>query len=163
MSSLLYEPAPRHGHGAVEYNGKVYMWGGKDESWNIYPATDVEIFDICTLLWEKKPSSGTPPPAVVYNGYTRLGSSLYTFGGWREVESKNDIRCNSLHKLDLKTLVWKKLTPKNPSEGPSAKEGSVMIPLGKDKLIVFGGMTADNQYTNELHVYSLNEGKVRLV
>lgn len=149
-----YEPLPRHGHGAVKFGDKVYLWGGKDKSWGTYPAADIEIFDICTGLWEKKTCNGIPPPGTVYSGYTRIGGIVYSFGGW-----KDDARYNSLHQLDLSNLMWEELEQNNSTDGPSGREGCGMVSLGLEMLVIFGGSTGDSQYTNDLHLYSVLEGE----
>lgn len=153
-SQSHWEPLPRWGHGAIEVKGKIYMWGGEDKDSNPHPASLIEVFNIRTGKWEQKTAQGVAPLGVIYSGYTTIGNKLYTFGG----RGKGRTYFNSLHQLDLITMKWKKLEAKNPSQGPSARRGCSVVAYGKDMLVVFGGYTADSEFTNTVYVYQLKEG-----
>lgn len=151
----LYEPRARWGHGSVEVKGKVYVWGGEDSSGNPYPASLVEVFDIRTGYWEQHNASGVGPIGVIYSAYTTIGEKLYTFSG----RGKGRTYFNTLHQLNLKTMRWKKLAYRNPSDAPAPCRGCTMIAYSKDKLVTFGGLDETGRYSNDLHLFDLRSGK----
>ena len=134
------------------------MWGGENKDGKPFPASQVEVFDINTGLWEQKITHGPTPTGVIYGGYTVIGNALYTFAGRGEGRTY----FNDLHKLDLNSMGWTKLHPKNPENGPPEMRGCGMVANGKDSLVVFSGYTGTNQYTNNLYKYSLSTGKFAL-
>lgn len=151
----FYEPRARWGHGTVEVKGKVFVWGGEDADGNPYPASLVEVFDVCTGYWEQKHAHGVGPIGVIYSAHTTIGETLYTFSG----RGKGRTYYNTLHQLNLKTMKWKKLTSPNPLDAPTPRRGCTMIAYGKDCLVTFGGYDENNKYSNELHLFKLKDGK----
>lgn len=157
MAIELYEPAPRYGHTAAAFDGKVYIWGGKGR-FGHFPPSVIEIFDTETGCWQQCSTRGESPPALIWNAYTTVKNKLYIFGG-------NDGMTyhNSIYELDLMTLEWKHLKAKplqpSTSHTPKRKEGSSMVAFedgDETFLIVFGGSTSSG-YTNELHVFKISE------
>ena len=107
-----------------------------------------------TGRWEKRETTGTPPRRPALGAYTTIGNKAYYFGGW------DGSSCdNSLHSLDLSTMQWVTLQPRNPSQGPSRKSNCGMVAHGDNELVVYGGYASDGRYTDELHVYNLREGQ----
>ena len=114
----------------------------------------VEIFNMETGLWEQRKTTGTPPRGADGGTYTTIGNKAYHFGGYG-----GGSHYNSLHSLDLSTMQWVTLQPRNPSQGPSRKSCCGIVAHGDDELVVFGGLIGDSRYTDELHVYNLREGQ----
>ena len=157
--SSFYEPQARWGHGAVEVKGSVYIWGGEDSAGNPYPASLLEVFNIRTGHWEQRNARGVGPIGVIYSAYTTIGEKLYTFSG----RGKGRSYYNTLHQLNLKTMKWKKLTSRNPADTPTPRRGCTMISYGNDKLVTFGGYDANDEYSNDLHLFSLRDGEYTYV
>lgn len=156
MTSPYYEPRARWGHGAVEVNRKVFVWGGEDSDGNPYPASLVEVFDVRSGYWEQQNASGVGPVGVIYSAYTTIGEKLYTFSG----RGKGRTYYNTLHQLNLKTMKWKKFTYRNPSDAPTPRRGCTMIAYSEDKLVMYGGLDENNKYSSDLHVFDLRDGKL---
>ena len=120
----------------------------------VMSASIVEIFNIETGRWEQRKTTGTPRMGAEYRAYTTIGNKAYHFGGW------DGSSCyNSLHSLDLSTMQWVTLQPRNPSQGPSRKSQCGMVAHGDNELVVIGGHIGLGNYTNEFHVYNLREGQ----
>ena len=148
----LYEPKKRRGHAAVGVDGKVFLWGGWGDG--LISGSVVEIFNMETGRWEQRKTTGTPPMGAEFGAYTTIGNNAYYFGGY-----DGSSHYNSLHSLDLSTMQWVTLQPRNQSQAPSRKRVCRMVAHGDDELVVFGGIIGDSSYTNELHVYNLREGQ----
>lgn len=95
-----------------------------------------------------------------------LGNSAYTFGGLWEYGY-------AVHELNLETMVWRRLEPRNREEGPMKKIRAGMVTCGNEALCVFGGYGPDtgrhqpgaiyhsdgtSSWTNELHVFHPKRG-----
>jgi len=103
-----------------------------------------------------------------------VGEALYTFGGWVGHPILRLYRANALHKLDLQDMLWRKVEPVNPEDGPGMKDKCGMVVHG-NKLCIFGGYGYETEHqvrnnllnrspgellcwTNELHLYDLDDG-----
>ena len=69
------------------------------------------------------------------------------------VKDKNNVRCGSLHSLNLENFLWTELS----SEVPNApkKESSARMAVHRNKIFLFGGKVANSVRTNELHQFDL--------
>lgn len=90
--------------------------------------------------------------------YITLGTTLYSFGG----AGGGLIYYNHVHRLDLSEsyLEWKEVVPRNPSAAPKRKSSCQMVSFQENKLLVFAGITGPGQWTDELHVFNLQEGEL---
>ena len=99
-----------------------------------------------------------------------LGNCAYTYGGrWKYAYA--------VHELNLETMVWRRLEPKNGEDGPMQKDKAGMVTCGDEALCVFGGYRLDigrrqpgatyhsdrsnhgNCWTNELHLFHVKTGQ----
>ena len=139
----------------------------------------VEVFDPQTLLWEQKPTTGTPPYGVYWNAYASIEKYMYTFGGYC---GHGKCYHNSVHQLDTALFQWREVMVANPGECPMKKWqcGMVGFTQGEDNyLCVFGGwgvLSASHKnmkyefvadrgnlgcvWSNELHFFNLTKGIV---
>lgn len=144
------------------------MWGGyiKDSSKNkLYR---IEIFDPFLETWKYVTSRGTLPKGLCNCACTSIGQYLYVYGGL-----DGSSIYGFLSQLDTKSLEWRQLN----SDGPMMKDGCGMVSHGSD-LVLFGGygfpsghtppqsqfITSHSHndgrgWTNELHLFHLNEGR----
>ena len=63
-----------------------------------------------------------------------------------------------MHELNLESMVWRRLEPKNREDGPIHKIRAGMVACGHEALCVFGGFGLDTDFTNELHLYYIVAG-----
>ena len=81
-----------------------------------------------------------------------LGNCAYTFGGqWKYGYA--------VHELNLESIVWRRLEPKNREDGPIHKIRAGMVACRHEALCVFGGFGLDTDFTNELHLYHIVAGR----
>ncbi len=148
-------PRARFGHCSVRAGGKVVVWGGRGERYDILPATDVETFGPTTGQWGTVPTTGTAPLAVWASAAVAIGSSVYGFGG---LDDRGQLS-RDLHHLDSALMDWMKMETSNPSDGPSPKYDCGIIRRGAEELVVVGGSLGGARRTNEIHAIHIREGE----
>ena len=186
-SNKLYEPAARCGHVSFSVQGQMYLWGGvpqdlvsglKDD--RIKLANCIERFDPYLEEWRQLNTTGTPHPGLEYAVCASIGGRerMYMYGGVKN--GSEGVRALSC--LNMKTLTWSQLElcgPAGTAGGPMGKTGCGMVHFHHDKLAVIGGYgfptgpiqpgstfirnsrfidEAERGWTNEIHVFDLNQG-----
>ena len=122
----------RYGHSVCSYNGKVYIFGGRnDDDGSIKP---VSCFDVATNSWVNCKTSGQVPEARDGHGCTTIGPVMFIHGGYCEMESRFT---NTLYGLNLETLIWEQY----PCKGVHVMERDfhTATAVGNHKIVVFGG------------------------
>ena len=124
-------PSSRHGHTSVEYNNKMYMFGGKDGNTTYY---DTWEYDLTTTTWTKKalaPSSYAryEHTSIIYNG------DMYVFGGYDGTNYFNNIL-----KYDITNDTWSEYNDGTSSGTPTARYGHISV-IMQNEMIIFGGTT----------------------
>ena len=122
----------RYGHSVCSYNGKIYVFGGRnDDDGLIKP---MSCLDIATNSWVSCLTSGIVPEARDGHGCTMIGPIMFIHGGSNEIKSRFT---NTLYGLNLDTLVWENY----PRKGVHVMERDfhTATAVGKNKIIIFGG------------------------
>jgi N-acetylneuraminic acid mutarotase len=177
MGAGFSEPSPRWGHfsAAVDPERKLCVWGGrtKDLSSNRKNelASSVHSFDPVLECWAEIKTSGGTPLELYEGACASAGHHLYVYGGTKGLKLGYG---SSLHQLDTKSWRWKEIS----AAGPMKKKGCGMVAFDS-KLVLFGGFgflseptqpgsvfmkdrgLTEGGWTNELHVFDLNEGEQR--
>ena len=188
LSLMASEPVGRREAFSIVHNGHFYVghgdpgpsvWrGGRGYSEDqILP---LQKYDFTLAHW-----SGVSPESVDREPeekryWAKLGSHIgvccavlhncvYTFGGFWKYGY-------AVHELNLETMKWRRLEPRNREDGPMHKDVAGMVTCGEEALCVFGGYGYDTgrhqpgaayhldavvtpkSWTNELHVFSIKEG-----
>ena len=144
------EPPACAGAFTTAAKGLHYVWRGAGPA---KEATTIRIFNPTNEEWTLQPTTGTPPPGLWRGGCASIGNDLYCFGGYNGSSYFND-----LHKLNLKTFQWSKVHPRNDQTNwPMPKDGCGFV-TNDTSLYCFGGLTKDNEWTNEFHLYDAQEG-----
>ena len=136
------EATPRSRHVAVAMESSLYIWGGDGGDY----CHTMDVFNLRKESFEgrKELAYGLAGMAVV-----NVGSLAYTFGGWAPL---SQARCNDVYEVDLQSCSVKKLSQETAI--PRRRSGSRMV-LHGDTLVIFGGRTDDNRWTNEVLVFNL--------
>lgn len=179
-------PSSRQGTNGVQYNGKLYLFGGFNASSNDKIYNDVWEFDLTNLNWKwvkgsniisqnglygsiKIPNASNQPGAR-QNATTWVSNNkYYLFGGMGYSENGALGTLNDLWEFDPITQNWTWL--KGPKEGSSGSYGTKLIsdatnnPSKRDraagwekdgKLYLFGGR--DNLFYDDLWEYNIATG-----
>ncbi len=174
-----YEPMPRLSHISAQVAKKIAVYSGLTEDDSVENRKSlqsiVELYDPHTERWEAKRCTGEAPVQGLYAAAGAWSSdALYTYGG----RDGDDKFVNSLHRLSANTFRWSELSRRNKGGvSPIAKGRAGMVVCG-DMLAVLGGQgiphgptqragssfikntskSDGSGWTNEFHIYHLNEG-----
>ncbi|XP_065895256.1 kelch domain-containing protein 3-like isoform X1 [Dysidea avara] len=148
----------RYGHSVCSYNGRAYMFGGRNDDDGSMSC--VACFDIASSSWIVCDTSGQVPAARDGHGCTVIGSVMFIHGGYCEMESQFT---NTLYGLNLETLMWTEY----PDKGARVVERDfhTATAVGQNKIIVFGGrsdelapiFSARDIYDDKFYCYDLNK------
>ena len=173
-----YQPMPRVWHTSAQVAKKIVVYSGRTAVDSVENRKSlrsiVELYDPHTEKWEAKRCTGEAPvPGLRDAAGASSSDALYTYGGW-DGDGK---LVNSLHRLSANTFRWSELSRQNAGDvSPIAKSGAGMAVCG-DMLAVLGGhgvphgptqrgvsfikntsRSDGGGWTNEFHIYHLNEG-----
>ena len=147
------EPPACFGSFTTTAKGLHYVWRGAGPA---KEATTIGIFNPTNEEWTLQPTTGTPPPGLWGGGCASIANDLYCFGGYNGSSYVND-----LHKLNLETFQWSKVHPKNDQTNwPMPKTGCEFAAINQKTLCCFGGYNKDSKWTNEFHLYDVQEGTI---
>ena len=145
------QPAKRSYYLAVEYNGKMIIFGGWDDA---VAKNDLWELDLSTYTWNQISAGGTESSSqprtrrgLDYHSSVLLHNNLIMIGG-----GSNDY-LNDVWKLDLSTYSWSQISAGGASSStqPSARrEHSVVVYAGD--VIVFGGDIGASNPTDDVWV-----------
>ena len=172
-----YQPMPRFWHTSARVANKIVVYSGWTHNDSLENkkrlASIVEVYYPHSEHWEAKQSPGQiPAPVPVYGAASVVvNDQLYLYGG-RDLDNF----LHSLHKLSAKTYEWREVNAINGSASPMRKSHAAMVACGNG-LALFGGYgiqhgptkpgssfikntsKSDSRgWTNEFHIYHLNEG-----
>ena len=175
-----YEPMPRWFHISEQVANRVVVYSGRTQDNSLENrkrlASIVEVFHPHSEHWEAKHSNGlTPAPGLYDAASVVVNEHLYSYGGR---DGDLNFLNNSLYQMSVKTYEWRELSAKG-AASPMTKEAAAMVACG-DSLALLGGYgiphgptqpgsfvkdtyASDGRgWTNEFHIYNLNEGTVNL-
>ena len=150
------EPRPRFWHTAVWVRGKVYVRGGSTPKFDTNEgkqelASKVEEYDPVNQAWRQLTTTGTLHPGLSAVACATSDEHLYAYGGF----DGNDV-CGVLSELNLKTLVWTRLSFEAEG-GPMRKDASGMVYFDGEKLMLIGGYADPNGPIQQGSTFVLNE------
>jgi len=140
-------PEPRGGHTATLLGAEIFIIGGANSEETF---GDVHRLDLETRQWIRADLGEGPKPAKRTSHATAADASgrLYVYGGYdADGNFLDDIW--SL-KVSGDEVQWARAVPTG--EVPQAREGHSLT-LVDQKLVLFGGYTADGKDVNDVHVY----------
>ena len=132
-------PSPHQQLKAAIMNDKLYLLGGVDKDFKPSPQVFVASLDTLSthqLNWQSAPNTPwcASAPVVLYNKF------LLTVGGWQQ-------SCTSeVNVFNPSTDQWKHLT-----NIPAGRGGLAVVGVA-DNVIVIGGITNNNEYSNTVWI-----------
>lgn len=128
-----FKPPPLTNHSMSIYKSKIYIFGGVYNNERV--SNDLWCYDAIVNKWSQIPTSGCIPAPVNEHSSCIVNDKLYIYGG----NDFSGVIYDTLHVLDLHTLVWSKLV-EGGADGPGPRCGHSMTYLQKfNKLVIMGG------------------------
>eukprot|EP00918_Siedleckia_nematoides_P105677 GHVU01230763.1.p1 GENE.GHVU01230763.1~~GHVU01230763.1.p1 ORF type:complete len:618 (-),score=101.98 GHVU01230763.1:553-2406(-) len=132
-------PPARMSHGAVVHEGKMYVFGGRNESGQL---NDLWAYDLETETWEeiwKDKAEGEGPKQRDGLKMSAYGTNLYIFGGY--CDAVGDC-VNDIWKFDTTTQQWTEI--KTTGVRPAGRTNFSSVDT-KDEWVIFGGRVSDEK------------------
>ena len=176
----FYEPQARFYHCCCNVEQNVYVYGHNAHMTVPPPSGVVDVFNLPSGRWQQLPTTGPPPPGVSNSVCAVVGNCAFFFGGATKVDGVAHYY-NTIHKLDVISMLWKELDPAQQGTVPMEKAGAGMVSYYESNLLVFSGygpLPADphtrpadyipdprspnwrNGWTNELHRFDLQSSEL---
>lgn len=159
-ASLLHSaPYQRYGHTVVEYDGRAYLWGGRNDEYGA--SSKMHVFDPETRSWTVVGEGGGTPPARDGHSAVVVGDIMYMFGGFEE-ESQRFSR--ETYAFNFKTEQWSEM--RTSGQIPQWRDFHTACAIGS-QMFVFGGRSdqmgqfhsSRDVYCDRLKVLDLTTGQ----
>merc|ERR1719253_781075 len=111
---------------------------------------DVHVFDPGTAEWSGVSLVGGAPEPRGGHTATRVGASVYVFGGASSEQTFSDA-----YELDLIGRRWTRAMPVRAEGRPPARTNHAADTDGQGRVYVFGGYGSDGQYLNDLWILNV--------
>ncbi|XP_074837451.1 multiple epidermal growth factor-like domains protein 8 [Carettochelys insculpta] len=132
---LSPQPAARHSHVAVAWQGCLVLCGGELADGSL--ASDVWMYRPLEGHWlELAPpnATGSRPPGLASHAAAVVDSWLYIFGG----RTAMDVFSAQMFRFQLETWQWERVVPAG-GKAPAAAGHSMVFHLPSRTLLVYGG------------------------
>ncbi|KAK6617125.1 hypothetical protein RUM43_014727 [Polyplax serrata] len=146
-------PVARSAHGAVVYDGKMWIFAGYDGNARLNDMWTIPLGGTGPKTWTKIMQNGDCPPTCCNFPVAVARDSMFVFSGQSGAKITN-----SLFQFHFKDFTWKRISTEHilrrtPSP-PARRFGHTMVAYDRH-LYVFGG-AADGILPNDLHCYDLD-------
>lgn len=129
-----FKPPPLTNHSMAIDKTTIYVFGGVYNNEKV--SNDLWTFEVESNKWTQVPTTGNMPLPVNEHSSCIANDKLFIYGG----NDFSGIIYNALYALDLKTMVWSKLSDIGLVNGPGARCGHSMTYLPKfNKIVIMGG------------------------
>ena len=138
-------PLPCSYHTATEFDGKMFVFGGKDDSGKV-KESDLYILNTAGMrAWNLPKVTGVHPPKRYGHSAARIDKILYVFGGCGE----GNHYLNDMTTLKSTTLAWAKPRLVGSLPAPRAHHSGTAV---KKQVVVFGGVYLRTGF-NDVNVF----------
>ncbi|KAL6065717.1 DUF11 domain-containing protein [Balamuthia mandrillaris] len=140
---LCHTITPIHGHRLFCWGG----WGGEEERY-----TDAFIFDVELEEWTPVECKGDVPAPRSTHSMTSIngGKQLLLFAGYLGGER----RANDMHILDVDSLTWRLIQPKNGVVPPARNTHTATLLGDGRRIVVFGGRNSSH-FFNDVWMFDI--------
>lgn len=152
-------PYQRYGHTVCAYNGRAYLWGGRNDEFGA--SNTLHEFDPATQKWRIVPVSGKVPPSRDGHSATVVGHKMYLFGGFEEDVQRFS---QDTYVFDFLQSRWSQM--RTTGSPPVWRDFHTAVIID-EKMYVFGGRSdqmgqfhsTKDVYCDRLKVLDLNSGE----
>ena len=140
-------PSPRAYHGAWEYGGKLWIFGGEGYASKGYVDEHEEFenefnkhplcFDPSVKAWTKIQCSGKIPVSQCGQETTIIGDKVWLFG---ECDKPGEARFRLLYQLDMKSMIWCMIEADHSHTKPCSYQSLSFNAATDNQLVLYGGI-----------------------
>ncbi|XP_035204652.1 kelch domain-containing protein 3-like isoform X2 [Stegodyphus dumicola] len=134
-------PFKRYGHAVVEYKGKIYLWGGRND---LNASNILHCFDVDDRSWSIPVTGGNIPKSVDGHSACVIGDYMYIFGGYEEEAEK---LVQTLYRLNFNTFNWEEVITFG--DPPSSRDFHTASAIG-NCIYIFGGRSSENMLNGQI-------------
>lgn len=143
---FVVTPYQRYGHTAVAYNGKAYIWGGRNDCDGA--SALLHEFDPETKIWSIVPTPGMVPSARDGHSACVVGDRMIIFGGFEEEFQRFS---QESFAFDFKTKRWSEI--KSWGVAPAWRDFHTATTIG-NRMYIFGGRSDQlGQFHSNREIY----------
>uniref|UniRef100_A0A1I7UWE9 Kelch domain-containing protein 3-like n=1 Tax=Caenorhabditis tropicalis TaxID=1561998 RepID=A0A1I7UWE9_9PELO len=138
-------PFQRYGHTVVEFNGKAYVWGGRNDDYGA--CNMLHEYDPVKNLWRKVKVDGFIPPSR--DGHTAVvwNNQMFVFGGFEEDMQRFS---QETYVFNFSTSTWRELhTTDSPPLWRDFHTASVINGI----MYIFGGRSDHQGQVGDEHLF----------
>ncbi|XP_041349835.1 kelch domain-containing protein 10-like [Gigantopelta aegis] len=140
-------------HAAVRDRKNMLTFGGTGVPFGESSSNDLHVLNLESYKWQHYQCRGDHPEEKYGHAMLLIDDYLYVCGGTTGWIYNIDV-----HRLNLRTLVWEKLSPKTVSDCDPDGRYRHEIAIHQNKLFMFGGGTAHAAYDFQVvPVFSLEK------
>uniref|UniRef100_A0A0R3S182 Kelch domain-containing protein n=1 Tax=Elaeophora elaphi TaxID=1147741 RepID=A0A0R3S182_9BILA len=152
-------PYQRYGHTVVGYEGKAYLWGGRNDEFGA--CSKMYCFDPETISWSVIPCDGEAPSARDGHSAVVVDDLMFMFGGFEEHSQRFS---QETYAYNFKQKKWYEV--KTTGELPQWRDFHTACVI-KKKMYIFGGRSdlhgalhsSRDYYSDILKVLNLKTGR----
>lgn len=138
-------PAQRTDHSIVEFDGGLYIYGGRDE---VKIFSDLHRYSLKDDTWECISSFVSEPKLRFGHTAVKIGNEMIVFGGWDGVTTLSD-----LFAFNFETKKWREIEADGEIKG---RYRHVSV-ASKTAMYVFGGIDQYTERFNDLYEFQDNK------
>ena len=140
-------PRARNSHTAVVCTGNLYIFGGWDAG-EFYDDM-YALHSHCTAWSQIVPISSTKPCGRMGHSSSVYRHSMFVFGGFNHPDTLQD-----LWEYNFALSRWEEHISAGSPPQDRYRHSSVVL---DDRLVIFGGLNAQRERFNDVHIYELNQ------
>jgi N-acetylneuraminic acid mutarotase len=135
----------RTGHCAINSKGKIYVFGGTDETTR---RNDLHEFDTISHVWKLVDCAGEVPTTRSGAKCVEYEDFIYIFGGYTR---KDGIYYDDVHRLNVSLATWQKLLTRGEIPNPRTDHTAVIY---TSSMYIFAGYDGKSRF-NDLKALDL--------
>ncbi|ETV77774.1 hypothetical protein, variant [Aphanomyces astaci] len=139
-------PCPRWSHTATWVDGKLVVVGGRDAT-SVLNDVYVLSFTTSPPTWHQLASSDDA--RRFRHAAVAVGSCIYVFGGWQELDPNSQCTLNCITVLDTKTGAWSQLACTGAA--PSARASAALCVVDNQHILLSGGTSTTGPCHDQLY------------
>ncbi|XP_072409475.1 multiple epidermal growth factor-like domains protein 8 [Chiloscyllium punctatum] len=153
-STASPSPPARHSHSAVEWRGRMLIFGGQLANGSLL--SDIWLYEAVPESWKLlSASTSLTPPGLASHAATLVDHYLYVYGGRTDVDRFS----SRMFRFNLLNWIWEEVIPTGGKSPAMAAHSMVFHPASRT-LLIFGGHRVSPRFsfrTNTTNIFHVDE------